>query len=85
MIRYEFKDEFMIVEENDMQNLLSTIAYLLATVLVCEGVYYARKSLTNYSFTKEMEKIKSEYRSDDIDRKIKRLEIRKDTYKRLYG
>ena len=59
MIRYEFKDEFMIVEENDMQNLLSTIAYLLATVLVCEGVYYARKSLTNYSFTKEMEKIKS--------------------------
>ena len=85
MIRYEFKDEFMIVEENDIQNLLSTIAYLLATTLVCEGVYYARKSLTKYSFTKEMEKIKSEYRSDDIDRKIKRLEIKKDTYKRLYG
>lgn len=85
MIRYEFKDEFMIVEENDIQNLLSTVAYLLATTLVCEGVYYARKSLTKYSFTKEMEKIKSEYRSDDIDRKIKRLEIKKDTYKRLYG
>ena len=32
-----------------------------------------------------MEKIKSKYRSDDIDRKIKRLEIKKDTYKRLYG
>ena len=85
MIHYEFKDEFMIVEENDIQNLLSTVAYLLATTLVCEGVYYARKSLTKYSFTKEMEKIKSEYRSDDIDRKIKRLEIKKDTYKRLYG
>ena len=29
-------------------------------------------------------KILCEYRADDIDRKIKRLEIKKDTYKRLY-
>lgn len=84
ILRYVFMDDFIIVEESKGKNALQTIAYLLLNMLISEGVYYARKGITKYSFTKEMEKIKSEYRADDIDRKIKRLEIKKDTYKRLY-
>lgn len=76
----ENKDEFIIREEKDYDNMVSSLTYILATTLGCLILGALKENKSN---TKK-EKIIEEYlNSIDIDELKIKLKIKKDNYERL--
>lgn len=77
------KDTFIIAKESVSDNFLTTLAWLMLTVIAEGIVLSVKKEYNSFNYDEEIEAIKEKYPTVDIEELRKRLEIKQDNYNRL--
>lgn len=83
LIYFKSKDEFIIVKEGLCTNIKDTFLHCIFLVCIEMLTIELKKHFSKYNYEEEIEKIYELYNTVDLDKLIKRYEIRKENYNRL--
>ncbi len=77
------KNDYLVHKETVQENIAYSLLYILLAVGLSTSTYMFRRVFSTFNFSNSLEQIKNDYPSLDLDSIMKKLEIRKDNYKRL--
>ena len=82
---YNDKDDYIVIKQTPGENIVFSIIYLIMLGMCEYGVLKYRYDLSNFSYSSYYEKYMEKYKKTDIKILEKKLEIKKENYKRLTG
>ena len=82
---YKDKEDYIIVKQPIGENIVYSLLYVLELILCELGVYKFRDEISCFYFPKYYENYMEKYKKTDTKILEKKLEIKKDSYKRLTG
>jgi len=83
VIYQEDKEDYIIKKETTSDNVATTLTYIMLELLLSAVIFVIRSEISSFSFISSVNEIQNQYEPVDIEKLIKKLEIKKDNYNQL--